>query len=341
MNRWLLLLALAPALAQSPNPDDLSESAKQLASTRRFDEAAALWKKALQIDPNHYPSLFNLGYMRFSLSEFSAAEPLLSSAAKLHPDDFAPHYVLGSELVQLGKREAAILEWRAALRVQPSNLKLMQILSVEYSKGGYFREACDIARRALALAPGEQNVWILAVKSCYEAHDPAALKPASDAVQRFPASARANFEYGYQLQRQGRMDESLPYLKKAMDADPAYEEPFYFYGQLLVDEEQFEQALPYLEKALADRPDYVSACVSLAKAQIGLDRLEQAVAQLNRCISLRPTHPQPHLLLSQVYFRLGDEQRARTEKESSLRLRRQDPGAMEAPVSRPFPSKVH
>lgn len=33
-------------------------------------------------------------------------------------------------------------------------------------------------------------------------------------------------------------------------------------------------------------------------------------------------------MLSQVYFRMGDEDRARTAKQTSLRLRRENPGVL-------------
>ena len=41
--------------------------------------------------------------------------------------------------------------------------------------------------------------------------------------------------------------------------------------------------------------------------------------------------------MSQIYFRLGDEARAREEKALSFKLRRENPTVFEAVVSRPFP----
>jgi len=49
-----------------------------------------------------------------------------------------------------------------------------------------------------------------------------------------------------------------------------------------------------------------------------------------------PLHPEPHLLLSRIYFRKGDEEAAKREKETSLRLRRQNPHALEAVQGRTF-----
>jgi Tfp pilus assembly protein PilF len=77
--------------------------------------------------------------------------------------------------------------------------------------------------------------------------------------------------------------------------------------------------------------------VILAKALMDLQKWEEAIRELEDTIRLDPKHPQPHLFLSQIYFRLGDEERARKEKEISLRCRRENPTILEAVQGRPFP----
>lgn len=331
------LLALALLAGPQADPDALSESATKLAMEQRFDEAAALWQQALKLEPGHFPSLFNLGYMHLTRTRYGEAAPLLERAVRAQPDNFNARYLLGSALVNLKRGDDALRHWRAGLRLQPRHVKLMQVMAVEYSKGRYFAEAAAIARRALDLIPGDLNAHLIALKACQDAQDPAAIEIARRAAEKFPSSARANFEYGFHLQKVGQAELSLPYLKKAMAADPKYEEPFFFYGDLLLKEERYAEAIPNLRTALRNRPDYVAAAVALAKALMGLERYAEAVKELQGALKLQPKHPQPHLLLSQIYFRVGDEKRAGEEKELSLRLRRADPTLMESPQGRPFP----
>jgi len=78
--------------------------------------------------------------------------------------------------------------------------------------------------------------------------------------------------------------------------------------------------------------------VSLAKALMHLEKWHEAIDELGEAVRLNPTHPEPHLLLSRIYFRMGDEQKAAGEKEISLRLRRENPAVLEAVQSRAFPS---
>jgi len=156
-------------------------------------------------------------------------------------------------------------------------------------------------------------------------------------VEKFPDSARANFEYAFHLEKDGAIPQALERMQAAMKSDPSYEEPFFFYGNLLVDQDKSAEAIPYLRKAIEDRNDYVPARVVLARAFMNLGKWDEAIAELNETIGLDPTHPQPHLLLSQIYFRLGDETRAKREKQISLKLRRENPTILEALQPRPFP----
>lgn len=332
------LAAFAQLVMAQAGPDALSDQAKQLAMQRRFEEAELLWKKALQAYPNHFPSLFNLGFMRYSMGQYAEAEPLFARAAQARPDDFNTRYLHGTALLKLERRDDALKEWRAALAVQPKNYKLMQIMSVEYANGYYYKEACAVGRRAVELHGEAPEPWFVAIKACFEARDADTLALTKQAAERFPESARANFEYGFQLQKAGLREESLPYLQKAMRQDASYEEPFYFYGNLMLLEERYAEAVGPLRTALKLRPDYVSACVALAKALMGLEKNQEAKEALEGCARMSPKHPQPHLFLSQVYFRLGEAQRATAEKELSLRLRRENPTIMEFPQARPFPA---
>lgn len=330
----LLLLPLAPPAA----PDQLAAEALGHAQSARPEQAEALWKKALAANPAHFPSLFNYGFLLFSSERLEEAAPLLARAAKANLKDFNSRFLLGSALLKLDHREDALRAWREALTLQPANIRLMQVMSVEYTAGRYFNEACALGQRAVGIKGDTPEPWLIAIKACQDAQNPAAFALARQAAAKFPQSARAVFEYAFHLQRNGNREEALPLLEKAIALDPSYEEPLFFSGDLLLLEDHHEEAAARLRKAMQIRPDYVAACVSLAKALMALERYDQAIGELAACAKANPTHPQPHLLLSQVYFRKGDEERSRVEKDLSYRLRRENPALMETPQARPFPA---
>lgn len=332
------VLVLAAMLLQAP-ADLLSDQALAAAQRGDTEAAARLWGQAIEKDPKHYASLFNLGVLLHRSQRQAEAAPLLDRAAALQPE-YQVQVLRGSNYQQMGRREDAIRAWKAALGYQPKNVKLMQVLSVEYSAGRYFHEAAAMARQALTVAPGEANLYFLALKAYQDAGDSkAAGELAAEAAKRFPQSARAQFEHGYYLQKAGSTDPAMVYLKRAMALDARYEEPFFFYGDLLVKQGKWEAALEPLRKALEIRPEYSPARVALARALMNLDQLPAAVKELDQAAVLDPKNAQPWVMLSQLYFRMGDEDKARAAKEMSVKLRRENPAVLEAAQARPFPAK--
>lgn len=332
-------MLLCFALAATEDPAALSERAQQSAQRGDFVDAERLWKQAIAITPQHFPAVFNLGLLYSRQQRFADAEALLGRAARMAPDNFNAWYMWGAALSQLGRCEDALHAWREALRLQPRNLRLMQVMSIEYQKGRYFGEAAKLAGQVVQIKGDDLDAMLLAIKAYQSAgDDEAAGAIARRAVELFPGSARANFEHAYHLQKQGQIADAVQYLQRAMKADASYEEPFFFYGNLLVDQDRSEEAIPFLERAIENRRDYIPARVVLARALMNLKRWPEAIAQLNQAVAADPKHPQPHLLLSQIYFRMKDEQKAKAEKDISLRLRRENPTMLEAVQGRPFPA---
>jgi protein O-GlcNAc transferase len=319
------------------DPEALSSKALELAQQQRTDEAEKLWKQALSQQPNLFSAAFNLGYLHYSRKDYAAAEPFLLKAADLSPENFNVRYVAGACLSQLGRIDEALEHWRAALALKPDHVKLMQIMAVEYGKGRYFRDAADVAQRALSIQQADPAIYLLAIKAWQDAAEHgAALKIAEQLIQRFPELPRANFEYGFLLHLTGRTDEGVPFLKKAMSADPPWEEPFFFYGEILIHQNRASESLAFLRRAIELRPGYMAARVTLARALMGLGKNDEAKDELQKAVQQDPRHPQPRLLLSQLYFRLGDENAAAREKAASLKLRRENPQAMEPQQGRSF-----
>lgn len=337
------MTALWPAVAllflpQSAGVDALAERALAAAQQGDGASAAQLWKQALAGNPSHFASLFNYGMFLHRGAQPAEAVDLLDRAAAVQPG-YQVHLIRGLNFQQLRRREDAIRAWLAALAFQPRNLKLMQVLSVEYSQGRYFREAAAMARQALKVAPGEVNLYLLAIKAHQDAGETkAAAELAAEAAGRFPQSARAKFEHGYHLQARGNAEAAMKHLRLAMELDPRYEEPFFFYGDLLVKQSQWEAALAPLRQSLEIRPEYSPARVALARALMNLEKLPEAVTELEQAARLDPRNAQPWVMLSQIYFRMGREEQAREAKETSLRLRRENPGVLEAAQTRPFPA---
>ena len=88
-----------------------------------YDEAAAHFKKALQIKPETLISdgdiLGNLGLLLMREGKLPAAVKPLNEALRLDPSSATAHYDLGMVLLKLGKTEESISHFSAAIRLKP------------------------------------------------------------------------------------------------------------------------------------------------------------------------------------------------------------------------------
>lgn len=335
----MIFVFLFLALSQD-TPDSLSTRAIGLASAGNLTEAETLWRRAVDAEPTHFASLFNLGFMALRQGQDALAIPWLQRASSANPNDFNSFYLLGTALSHQNETDNALRSWRLALALQPTNRKLIQVMSVEYSKGRYFEEAAHAAESALRLAPEDSALYFLAIKARQDSgQNEEAFALAKRAIAKFPQSARANFEVGFHLHKLGRWDEAKAYFEKAIALDSAYEEPYYFRGDVLLRQEQAERAEAAFRVALDKRAGYTLARLGLARALVAQAKLEAAILELREAARRDPTNPQPFLLLSQTLFRMGNLEDSKAAKETSQRLRTARPDLLNLPQARPFPAK--
>ena len=310
---WVLAFWLWQA-----GPDELAEQGRELAAAGRMEEAAALWRKALGTAPNHYPSLFNLGFMAWQQKRDAAAVEWFARAAQAQPGEFNVLYLAGSASARQGKSAAAIGWWRKALAVQPANGKLRQAMAAEYARAKRFRDVVEVSEGALD-SEAMYLMVIAARRALGEIDQTASL--VKRALERFPDSARVQFEAGYDLHRAGQWQRSMPYFDRAIALEATYEEPHYYRGDALFRQDRHADAVGSFLEAIRMRPDYTLARVGLARAYLATGKAAQAAETLEEATRLDAANPQPYALLAQVYFRLGEVDKAQTANVSAQRLR--------------------
>src|SRR5439155_3222115 len=61
----------------------------------REQDALALYKQSLQMDPNNHAALTALGYLSRDLKHPAAAEKYFLKLAEAYPQDYVPYFALG------------------------------------------------------------------------------------------------------------------------------------------------------------------------------------------------------------------------------------------------------
>jgi tetratricopeptide (TPR) repeat protein len=145
----------APPQRDTARAEELFRSASELddgnESTR--DEAAALYRKALESDPHLVPALINLANIHYSQDEVAEAQALYERAIGIQEDYFEAHFNLGNIQHDLGEYEEARRCYEEALRLNPYYAETHFYLAVTLEKIGLSQEARPHWRSYKQLAP--------------------------------------------------------------------------------------------------------------------------------------------------------------------------------------------
>ena len=100
-------------------------------------EAEVLYKKILEVDPNHLKSIFYLGSVLAQTKNFDKARKLFKKAIQIQPNYAEAHNNLGYALKELGKLSEAVASFQKALTIKPDYITayLNHGLAKELQKG--------------------------------------------------------------------------------------------------------------------------------------------------------------------------------------------------------------
>jgi len=243
---------------------------------------------------------FDAGLQHFQRGEFAQARTMLERAVKTQPRSFEARFVLGAALVELRETTAAIDVLRAAVALQPAHLDARKLLAAQLIAAKRFKEATAVVQ------PVDEETHLLLIEARQGAGDSrGAYALATAAAQRFPKSAQIAAWLGFQHQFAGRFEEAKAALGRALAIEPALPMALQLMGEVHLKEENFAEAVRWLRQA----PPDVESALLLSRALMELGQLEDALAALAGLSQER----RMHLQRSKLYFRLGDETKAREE----------------------------
>ncbi len=253
--------------------------------------------KALRLDPQHVDSLMNLGV---DIGDRNAAEakPLFERAIRLAPTNAKVHLNFALLLNRQGEEEAAVAEFKEAIRHDP---KLLE------------------ARRQLVSIFITQQDWTRAIEQCRAIlqNEP------EDAATRYNL-ARALSHTGEPEESKKELEQSQVLRKRAQERLEAKELQLSGIRDLRAGKTQ--QALNEFNSAVRlDDSALNRMYLGISMARAG--DVQAGARELNTALGMEPRNALIHVNLGSVYLQNGEEQLARTEIERALEL---DPWLAEA-----------
>jgi tetratricopeptide (TPR) repeat protein len=282
---FIVLIILGALSAQSPDEAAQSQHARQLMNQGKFAEAVKIYAELVEVSPGNTGLLLSLGIARHMAGQDKEAVAALESVLKSQPVSFLALTTAGSSYLRLNQPAKAVPLLQRALQVEPQNTNVRQTLagaylmiSEELRLKHRYVDAIAAVKKGLALEPNDLRLRLEMAAAVYGSKDYAA---AEALLRKLPSSPDVEFMLGNSLLSQKKADAAIPYLVKAVTADPQFLPAHAALGRAYVAAGMHIAAVPHLERA-ESLDDDGSLHYQLAQAYKAAGRANDAARAMKR-----------------------------------------------------------
>ena len=217
--------------------------------------------------------------------KFDEAEAQLKQVLKKSPRDFSARTLLGIVYGETNRADAAEVEYRAALLINPQFEAASVNLATIYLARGESKKALPLLEKSSGISatnkiPKSKNLALLfALAKTYAAEKkPVELGKTIDYIETLGGEdARVSFTLGLTLAQAG----------------------------------EYERATKFFEKVNAARPNTIEVLYNLGVAYYNTDKLDAAAAALQQVVTINPN-------AAEAFYRLGLVASAKTDAKTAL-----------------------
>jgi tetratricopeptide (TPR) repeat protein len=117
-------------ILEPKSEEDLLKTGQDLTSQKRYDEAMAVFQRALQKNPNDAMAYFNIGYLLAAQGRDAEAAGAYQRAIQADPNFLEGYFNLGMTLKKLNNPRGALAAFQQAVRINPAHAESL------YEAGG-------------------------------------------------------------------------------------------------------------------------------------------------------------------------------------------------------------
>lgn len=284
----------AAARAAPRSAPALSNHGASLMRLGRAEEAADEFAAALRADPSHAGALFNLAQIRFASATPEAMRESYELLRRAHAS--APDAEIARALVvvslRLGDRQSAarhFADYSAAVKNAPqasagaASTPARAQLGAALAENGLVDEAASELAAASSAEPANADYVVALARAHLARKDVRAAGVALEsAVARGVKSAPVYAALAEVYEASGHVENAIPAMRLAIEADPRSESYRFRYGMLLTDTKAPAAAVIRLEEALREFPRSSRLWFALGVAQTALNKIEEAAKSFAR-----------------------------------------------------------
>lgn len=287
------------------DPNILFQQAVSSHRQGNLAEASALYKKLIELSPQHPSAPAYLGMVEFQRGNLGEAVRYLKLSLQINPNQAEALSFLGTALQALNRTDEAVAAFDRALALKPDFVEVLANRGIALRGLGRLDEALASLDRAIALVPnaaGLHNHRGLALRELKRTDE--ALASFDLALSMEPSNVEVLNNRGLALQDLDRFDEALASFERAIAFKPDLATLHNNHGNALLHFKRAEDALASYDRAVALKPDYAEAYINRGNALQYLKRMDEAMASYDQAIALNPDYAEAYMNRGNAFHHL-------------------------------------
>ena len=289
------------------NTEQLFREALGLHQAGMLEDAEAVYRNVLAIQPEHSDSLNLLGVLALQTGRAEAAIDLIRKAIELNDGIADFHANIGEALRAAGRLHDAAVHYERAIAIDSHYFEAYNNLGNVLRAQGKLDEAAGRYKQALALKPESAEIrQNLADVLREQGNLDEAVEHYRRVLALKPDFPEAHNNLGITFARAGNLQEAVSCFRHALSLRPTYVEAQNNLGNALRETDNLHEAEAVLRRALTAKPDDVDAHVNLGVALMEQGKLDEAAARFERALALNPDSVLAHCNLGVTLQQQGN-----------------------------------
>ena len=249
----------------------------------------------------------HLGFAYQELGDFDKAIAAFEEAHRLAPTDTSITAYLVQANLSAKKYAAALELARKARAENADDLRFARLEAQALRQTGKPDEAVSLLQDYVRKQPDKPEAYVALAQIYLDTKRGGdAVKMLQDAQQKFPADTTIPFELGAVLDKQKRFADAESAFRQVLSKDPEHAPALNYLGYMLAERgERLDESVDFLKKALEIEPDNGSYLDSLGWAYYKADKLDLAVTNLERAAEQLQTNSVIQDHYGDVLFKLS------------------------------------
>lgn len=234
----------------------------------------------------------------------------------------------GVQLHQAGNLQAAEIQYREALKLNPNSFESLHFLGILKAQIDECPAAIELFNKAIVINPQNEHVYLNRGLAQYKLGNiQSALEDFLMSKKIAPQYAEAYFNIGNAYQELRDFSQAVVNYDKAISYIPSYAEAFNNRGNALQELGQHQEALKSYQRAIEITPNYAEAYFNCGTLFQVIKDFESAIKYFDRAIQLEPKSIEAYVNNGNNYDELNDINESLHYYEAALRI---EPNSLEA-----------